>query len=69
MATYKAIQNDIKITYGISVKTCWIAHVKSLNGFAMRMAPNRKSPESRVHECPPKMVPIIESSMKKFGML
>jgi len=69
MATYKQIQLDIQTRYGRAVKTCWIAHVKELNGFLMREAPNRRSSDSRVHPCPVDMRPMIEESMRRFDML
>lgn len=31
MATYKQIQDDIRSTHKVVVKSCWIAHVKELN--------------------------------------
>lgn len=69
MATYKEIQADVKKHSGRSVKTCWIAHVKELNGLKPRVAPNRKSTKKREVPCPPEIRPIIEHSMKKLGML
>jgi hypothetical protein len=69
MATYKQIQDDIKRHDGRTVKTCWIAHVKELNGLKLRKAPNRKSSSKREVPCPDEFRPIIESSMRKFGML
>ncbi|TDR16746.1 hypothetical protein C8D91_2652 [Marinicella litoralis] len=68
MATYKQIQNDVKINNNKSVKTCWIAHVKELNGLNPRRAFNRKS-NKRVYECPDDKRLIIEESMMRFGML
>ncbi|EHZ2605109.1 hypothetical protein LGE98_001432 [Salmonella enterica] len=68
MATYKQIQEYVKINYGVSVKTCHIAHVKYLNGFQMKLAPNRISADSRVYECPDKYVLYIEQAMKHFGI-
>ena len=32
MPTYRDIQEDVKKLHGRTVKTCWIAHVKELNG-------------------------------------
>jgi hypothetical protein len=40
MGTYKEIQEDIHKRYGRTVKTCWIAHVKELNGLKPRSSPN-----------------------------
>jgi hypothetical protein len=69
MATYKEVQDDIKRKYGRSVKTCWIAHVKELNGLTLRMAVNRLSPHERKYPCPEEMRPLIEVSMRRLGML
>lgn len=69
MATYKQIQEYVKLVNGVSVDTCHIAHVKSMQGINTRPAPNRISPDSRVYECPDKFVPLIEQAMKHFGMI
>jgi hypothetical protein len=69
MATYKEIQNNVKAVYGKSVKTCWIAHVKELNGLPMRKASNRISKSVRKYECPTDIRPMIESSMRTLGLL
>lgn len=36
MASYKNIQTFEKQRYGIVAQTCWIAHVKELNGLPLR---------------------------------
>ena len=69
MATYQEIQQDIKKRNGRSVKTCWIAHVKELNGLHPRIAPNRHSKIKREVPCPHKVRPLIEASMRRLGML
>ncbi|EOW9564371.1 hypothetical protein QFB84_11035 [Enterobacter hormaechei] len=69
MATYKQIQEYVKVQNGVSVKTCHIAHVKHMQGVQMKRAPNRISPDSRVYECPDIFVPLIEQAMKHYGML
>ena len=69
MATYRDIQEDVRARTGRTVKTCWIAHVKELNGLPTREAPNRISATGRVAPCPPEMRPAIEESMRSFGML
>lgn len=68
MATYKQIQLDIKKRYGKSVKTCWIAHVKELNGLNPRVAPNRISTKKREVPCPENIRPLIEESMRRLKM-
>ena len=69
MATYKQIQDDVRSRYNRAVKTCWIAHVKELNGLATRKAPNRQSTDRRVAPCPERVRPLIEESMRRLGML
>lgn len=69
MATYQEILDDVKKYHKKTIKTCWIAHVKELNGILMRKAPNRISLTSRVHPCPDNIRPIIEASMRRLGML
>jgi hypothetical protein len=69
MATYRAIQEDIRRRHGRTVKTCWIAHVKELNGLHPRVAPNRHSKAKREVPCPPAIRPLIEASMRRLGML
>lgn len=69
MATYREIQEDIRSREGRVVKTCWIAHVKELNGLALRTAPNRRIAGERVYPCPPGMRLLIEASMRRLGVL
>ncbi len=69
MATYAQIQRDVKSRHNRSIKTCWIAHVKELNGLPVRMAPNRASAHIRQVPCPPELRPLIEASMRRLGML
>ncbi len=68
-ATYKQIQDDVKARHSRTVKTCWIAHVKELNGLPMRSAPNRQSKSRRVHPCPEDFRPMIEESMRRLGVI
>lgn len=69
MATYREIQDDIRSREGRAVKTCWIAHVKELNGLPLRSASNRRSASERVYPCPPEMRLLIEASMRRLGVL
>ncbi len=69
MATYCDIQNYVKEKFNVSIKTCWIAHVKVLNGLPMRRAPNRISSNIRVFPCPPDKRILIEEAMLKLGLL
>jgi hypothetical protein len=69
MATYKAIQARVKSAKGFVPKTCWIAHVKSLNGLTDRVAPNRLSTNERAYPCPPEKGEAIEAAFRHFGMI
>lgn len=69
MATYREIQADVRRRHGRTIKTCWIAHVKELNGLDLRPAPNRQLAVTRVNPCPPDVRPLIEDSMRRLGML
>lgn len=69
MATYREIQDDIKRKHGKTVKTCWIAHVKELNGLSLRVAANRLSPHTRKYPCPEYIRPLIEEAMRHLGVL
>ena len=69
MSTYREIQQKVKQLYGRTVKTCWIAHVKELNGLNPRKAPNRLSSLVRKNPCPQDIRPIIEVAMRQLGML
>ncbi len=68
MATYKQVQQWVKTNYGWLPKTCWIAHVKELNGFPLRAAPNRYGPE-RMVPCPSEKQHAIEAAFRFFGVL
>ena len=69
MATYKEIQMYIKETYGCSVKSCWIAHMKSICGINVKQAHNRKNPETRVYPCPENKKDIIKKAFEYFNMV
>lgn len=43
--TYKNITAYVKKHYGYVPKTCWISHVKELNGLKLRKACNRNGKE------------------------
>lgn len=68
MATYKRIQSYVEERYGYTVKTCWIAHGKELNGLPTRPAPNRISSKKRVNPCPADKRLLIEEAMRQYGM-
>ncbi len=69
VSTYQDIQNLIRTGHGRTVKTCWIAHVKELNGFVLRRAPNRISTARRQHPCPQWARGLIEDAMRLLGDL
>jgi hypothetical protein len=69
MATYKDIQGYVKNKYGISVKTCWIAHAKEILGLYPKIASNRYDRNSRTNPCPAEKLPLITNAFKYFGMI
>jgi hypothetical protein len=69
MATYKQIQKYVKNEFGISVKTCYIAHVKEICGLPLRMAHNRFSPQERQYPCPEDKIDKIKKAFRHFGMI
>lgn len=66
MLTYKEIQNYIKENHNITVKSCWIAHVKELNGLPVRQAQNRIAPDERKNPCSEKYRSLIEDAFRNF---
>ena len=69
MATYKEIVDDVRRHHGCSVKTCWGAHVKRLNGLPVRAAHNRIDVAKIANPCPAWARPLIGGSMRRLGML
>lgn len=69
MATYDEIRSDVKAIHGRTMQSCWIAHVKELNGLKTRPAPNRQALNERKKPCPDYAKKWIETSMRKFGMI
>lgn len=68
MATYKGIQKYVKQRFGFGPKTCWIAHVKELNGLPTRPVWNRTA-RNREVPCPPEKRPPIEAALRHFGLI
>lgn len=66
MAQYVSIQNLVKRQHGITVQSCWIAHVKELNGLPMR--PSRRT-GPRKKPCPDQWIGPIEQAMRELGIL
>ncbi len=69
MTTYKQIQNYIKETYNLCVKTCWIADIKEQCGLKMRHAPNRISKDKRTNPCPESKSECIKATLRHFKMI
>lgn len=69
MATYKEIQLFIKQEYGYTAKTCWIAHMKEVNGLKPKVSARRISETSRVHPCPEQKQRDITLAFKHFKMI
>jgi hypothetical protein len=68
MATYDEIVERVRQRDGFVPKTCWIAHVKELNGLPVGRAWNRAG-HSRVVPCPNDKRPAIERAFRHFGMI
>ena len=68
MGTYTEIQEYIAREYGVTVKTCWIAHVKATYGLTRGPAYNRAGPQ-RANPCPPTYWYMIEDALRHFGMI
>ena len=64
MPTYRQVQDYVLRRYGYTVKTCWIAHVKELDGLSPRVAPNRLNPAARTNPCPPDKVEAIRAALR-----
>lgn len=60
--TYESIIAEVRRRYRVYVRTCWIAHVKELNGLPVRRAWNRKG-NNRDNPCPEKYRGYIEEVM------
>jgi len=69
MATYKQIQKWVKDRNGFTVKTCWIARAKEVNGLELKAAHNRYDPRYRLDPCPDDKLSIIRDAFKHFGMI
>lgn len=69
MATYKQIQEWIKLNHNCSVKTCWIAHAKEIYGIPVKMSPNRYDENIRTNPRPDDKVAYIKGAFEHFGMI
>lgn len=66
MATYKEIQAYVLKHGGFFPKSCWIAHVKEMEGLNTRIAANRISDRKRKFPCPPARIAAIVSALRNF---
>ena len=69
MATYKAIQEDIRKKYEITVTTCWIADIKRKHGLIIRKAYNRINSRCIQNPCPESKRGFIEEALRRLGMI
>ena len=69
LATYKGIQEWVKMNYGFTIKTCWIAHVKEMCGLELRVAPNRHDKFTRTNPCPLDKIEPIKQAFRFFKMI
>ncbi len=69
MASYAEIAKCVAQQSGFTPKTCWIAHVKEMNGLQVRVAPNRHDPSVRGVPCPPEKRKAIEDCFRRLGLL
>ncbi|OLC74575.1 MAG: hypothetical protein AUH78_10875 [Gemmatimonadetes bacterium 13_1_40CM_4_69_8] len=68
MATYDEVSDYVKRQFGFAPKTCWIAHVKELNGLPVGRAWNRAG-RGRIVPCPEDKRPAIERAFHHFRMI
>ena len=69
MATYKVIQEYVKLNYGYSPKSCWIAHMKECCGLSPRVSHNRYDVNLRTHPCPAGKQDDLKQAFRHFGMI
>lgn len=69
MATYKEIQEYVKMNFGYKPKTCWIAHCKEIFGLSPKIAHNRNDINKREVPCPIEKQAHIKQAFMHFGMI
>ena len=67
MATYRAIQQEVKATYGFTPKTGWIACVLSEREIAKQPTQNRTGASVRIEACPADKRASIEAALDRLG--
>ena len=66
--TYKEAQIIYQKRYSRSVKTCWIADIRSKHGKTTRKAPNRIGKKPK-YPCPDYVRPKLEKILKELRMI
>lgn len=66
MTTYKQIQDYIKNKYQVTVKTCWIAHVKEELGLPLKPSKRSSEGKPRVYQCPEDKLSLIREAFEYF---
>lgn len=69
MVTYKQTIAYIKEHDNVTVKPCWIAHMKEKCGLPVRHAPNRKDPYKRCNPCPLGKEKYILNAFRDLGLI
>ncbi len=65
MVTYKDIQIYVKEKYNISIKTCWIAHMKEVCDLKPKISPNRINVNKRKYPCPEDKQEIVLEAFRE----
>ena len=69
MATYKEIQNWVRLKHSFLPKTCWIAHCKEIKGLPVKQSHRRSTPGIRQVPCPREKQSAIFEAFHHFRML
>ncbi|MFN8139198.1 MAG: hypothetical protein U0R49_05320 [Fimbriimonadales bacterium] len=69
MSTYKEIDAEFRRRHGKSVKPCWIADVKELNGVPLRQSARSVTHATRLHPCPDRFRTRLETVMRDLGAI
>lgn len=68
-STYNDIQDYVKEKYNITIKDCWVAHVKEICGLSPKPSPNRIDIKKRKYPCPEDKQEIVIEAFKKVGWI
>lgn len=69
MATYKEIQDYVRINFGYITKSCWIAHCKEIYGLDPKVSLNRHNIGERKHPCPEAKQRDIEQAFQFYQLI